>query len=152
VLFNPTTTLESPLENGFRTFTETKEYLPDPASQTVHPPNANQEEITAIICGEHRVNKDGDVIAGGGIWFGNNNERNHAIKLEEHLATRNSGELSALLLTAQTVPKHQVLNLVTRTERVIKDLTVDLDRWDHTGWLEHENTSVMKALVCELRQ
>ncbi|KAF9234528.1 hypothetical protein BU15DRAFT_52534 [Melanogaster broomeanus] len=152
VMFDPTTILDSPLENGFRSFVEIKEYLPNPARQTAPPPDATHEEIMVVTCGEHRINKDGDIIAGGGVWFGDNDERNRAIRVEEHLATHNSGELSVLLLTAQTIPKHHVLNLTTKTERVVEDLTINLDRWDHTGWLEHENRSVMKALVCELRQ
>ncbi|KAF9231095.1 hypothetical protein BU15DRAFT_68624 [Melanogaster broomeanus] len=135
-------------ESGFRVFSPIEHYPREPARQDPPPPYAAQETVTILTCGEHSIDQDG----GGGAWLQDGDVRNLSLRVEENMASRNSGEISVIMGMARLIPKHHTLNFVTKAKALIQDLTVDLQKWDCIGWLEHEDAGMMKPLVAALRQ
>ncbi|KIJ09912.1 hypothetical protein PAXINDRAFT_17028 [Paxillus involutus ATCC 200175] len=152
ILFDPSATTSPPIENAFSVFSSIGSYPPEPAHRGPPPPDRTHKEVIAITCGEYRIDDDGDIVAGGGARLTNENEQDLSLKVEEHLATRNSGEILVITKLVKCTPKHHTLNLIAKTEQLVKDLTIDLQKWDHIGWLEHEDAEIMKPLVAALRE
>ncbi|KIJ59330.1 hypothetical protein HYDPIDRAFT_100879, partial [Hydnomerulius pinastri MD-312] len=55
-------------------------------------------------------------------------------------------------MATRATSKHHILNIRTRSEQLVKDLTTELRRLDKIGWLDYEDADIMKSLVAELRQ
>jgi hypothetical protein len=50
-----------------------------------------------------------------------------AIKLPEHISSKNAGQLAAILETARNTPKHIPLLLKIESQSIIKDLSTHLN-------------------------
>ncbi|KAF8836027.1 hypothetical protein BDN67DRAFT_862306, partial [Paxillus ammoniavirescens] len=108
VIFNPNMSLQYPPENGLLIFGEHTHPLGEPAMQSVilqARRALRPQKAEIFLASEHRVDEDGEVVSGGGSWFGLNDTRNLSMQIPENLASKNSGLLSCMLSSTKTVPK-----------------------------------------------
>jgi len=73
------------------------------------------------------------------------------VRLPSTFNSNNAGEIAAVLITAQTVPKDMVLEIRTDSQYVIDQLTKNLGEIEDNGWIGVENAPLLRALVATLR-
>lgn len=96
------------LKDGFRI----NLYNPPPRDRRLfqepdnpHPPDT----MTVYTDGSARNNGNTNATAGIGIWYAENDPRNRALRLPQHLNTNNAAELMAILFVLQnTSPKTEI--------------------------------------------
>ncbi|KAF5320628.1 hypothetical protein D9611_013726 [Ephemerocybe angulata] len=88
--------------------------------------------------------------AGSGIWYGENEARNEAIRIPTAMASNNVGELVAALVAIQKNPRVQYLDIVSDSKYTIDALTTLLPRWADEGFTNCKNKSVLAAMYGEV--
>ncbi|KAG2088265.1 uncharacterized protein F5147DRAFT_587724, partial [Suillus discolor] len=150
-IFDPIFPSPDTLETGFRAFVKTQPQSTLPASQTTKPPGNPPQLINIVIAGTHQVNKDREYMSGGGAWISHDNPQNVSIKIPEPLAGPGAGEIGALLTVVTNLPKDAPIHCLIRSQKLRKDLTINLPRQEDAYWLEHPHKLLMTALVVSLR-
>ena len=76
---------------------------------------------------------------------------NMSVRLPSAFISNNAGEIAAILITVQTVPKDMALEIRTDSQYVIDQLTKNLGKIEDNGWVGVENAPLLRALVATLR-
>src|SRR5438876_8798310 len=92
-----------------------------------------------------------DAQAGSGIWYGENDLRNKALKMPGKTQSNQTSELYAVLQVARTTPKETPLMIKSDSEYAIKGLTENLTHWKDKGWIGVLNSKLFKATAAWLR-
>ncbi|KAG1760574.1 ribonuclease H-like protein [Suillus occidentalis] len=150
-LFDPTFPSPDSLEAGFRVFVKPTPPCTIPAKQSPKPPGVTPQLINVTITGAHIVDKDGDYIASGGAWLGQDDRRNAAIKMPPNLASPGAGEIGAFLAITSSLPKDAPLHVMIKSPKIRKDITINLRKQEDTDWIDHPDKELMIALVASLR-
>ncbi|KAF9455391.1 ribonuclease H-like domain-containing protein, partial [Collybia nuda] len=112
-----------------------------------------QVKIEVFTDGSCIDNGSKDAQAGCGLWYGQNDPRNQAIKLPPSVEqSNNSGEAVAVLVAAQTAPKNAELHIYSDSTFVIDGLTENLKDCENQGWIGRSNKEILKATAAHLRQ
>jgi len=74
-----------------------------------------------------------------------------SVRLPSAFISNNAGEIAAILITVQTVPKDMALEIRTDSQYVIDQLTKNLGKIEDNGWVGVENAPLLGALVATLR-
>jgi len=123
ILFDPNITTNS-IKDSFRIFTTNRENDQIPSHRVAQ--QAQAEEIVVYTDGSCINNGQEDAQAGSGIWYGENNPRNKALKVPGKAQSNQTGELYAVLHVARTTPKEIPLLIKSDSEYVIEGLTKNL--------------------------
>jgi ribonuclease HI len=152
ILFDPALPKLTSIEDGFRAFSNTTR-CEEPAHQAnLQRDHEINENLTIAIGGTHKVSNDGDIVAIGTLWYGQDDARNRTFKTPDNLASPEAGEWAAILEAAKTTPKHRKLELLINTPRLIKEMTTNLPRLEKSGWIQTPNSQLIKAVIAELRE
>ncbi|KAF5382437.1 hypothetical protein D9615_002719 [Tricholomella constricta] len=151
VAFNQNYTTGGGLTNGLRIFVNKETKTNVPATQT-HDDTEGDQVIEVWTDGSCIANGDEDARAGSGLWYGENDERNLAIRLPPNMEqSNNAGEATAILIAAQRAPPNATLHILSDSKIVIDGLTKNLTAWEDKGWIGVLNKDILKATVAQLR-
>lgn len=149
--FDPTVLLDGGLTAAFRTFTDPKATCREPALRRlgiVVP----QETVRAYTDGSCIHNGTDDATAGSGIFYGQDDQRNKAIKVPRNLPqTNNTGELIAALQLVRNTPNFAPLQIVADSKLLLDGLRKHHRRWEDDGFIGTPNAEIWRPLLAALR-
>ncbi|KAF5375493.1 hypothetical protein D9615_009178 [Tricholomella constricta] len=137
------------LANIFRIFTEGEHegQLPEILSQTDSGPY-----IQAATDGSCINNGQEDAVAGAGVFYAPEDERNMSIKVPTHFIQSNqTAELLALKEVAETAPTDSRLLLELDSKYVIQNVSSRLTRNENEGYINTPNAELIKLTIARLR-
>ncbi|KAI0812433.1 ribonuclease H-like protein, partial [Irpex lacteus] len=85
--------------------------------------------------------------AGAGIWFGKEDKRNIAIRVQDNLQSNNTGELTAILYVLQSTPKIIPLKIKSDSSYAINGIIWNSRKWEEKGWIGVDNKDLFKAIL-----
>ncbi|KAF5381553.1 hypothetical protein D9615_005523 [Tricholomella constricta] len=151
ITFNQNYITQDNLTNGIRVFINDKTQTNSPATP-IRDNTDNTPEIRVWTDGSCIANGDENARAGSGLWYGENDQRNLAIKLPLDMEqSNNSGEAAAILIAARNAPPNATLHIFSDSKIVIEGLTKNLNTWEDKGWIGISNRTILKATVAQLR-
>ncbi|KAH7917436.1 ribonuclease H-like protein, partial [Leucogyrophana mollusca] len=155
ILFDPTLTTKSSLEDCFRIFVPNKNTQSQPAwrIQEHQRPNNDENDITQIYTdGSCTNNGKQNAKSGSGIWFGPNDPRNTHIRTPGPNQSNQAGEITAVIVAAQICDPLKQLQILTDSKYVISGLTEYLKTWEDQGWIGTKNQKLFEAAAYQLRR
>ena len=148
ILFDPNITTNN-IRDSFRVFTTDKENDHLPSHREAQ--QAQLKEIVVYTDGSCTNNGQEDAQAGSGIWYGENDPRNTAIRVPGKVQSNQTGELYAILHVAKMTPKEAPIMIKSDSQYVIKGLTKNLTPWEDKGWIGTSNSELFKVTAAWLR-
>ncbi|KAG6824131.1 hypothetical protein H0H92_007892 [Tricholoma furcatifolium] len=150
-IFNPNVHTKDSLGKGFRVFTDiTRDSLSQP--RTAPTWSRSEDKVDAYTDGSCHANGSTEAIAGAGVWFGVNDERNIAIRLPGDIKnSNNTGEAAATLAAVNATPTDATLRIHTDSLITLESLTENLEHLDNDGWIGAANRQILRATVSRLR-
>jgi ribonuclease HI len=148
--FNNNITVEGPLANAFRIFTE------GPKSNALPPPDQDvsneEQQCTSVYTDGSCINNgDADAEAGAGIFFEIDDPRNRSIRIPGELTqTNQTGEIIAIKEAVENFPKDARLMLVSDSRTVLDGLNKYRECWESRGWIGTENGLELQALFARI--
>lgn len=88
---------------------------------------------------------------GSGIWYGNNDPQNTAIRVPGKKQTNQVGELMAILYVIRNTPGNQPLRIMSDSKFVIEGLTTYAQEWEEKDWVRIEHGTLFKCTMAWLR-
>lgn len=153
MVFDPTITDTGELTDVFRVFVDTE--LDPRRVATRRPPRpymVREEAVEVHTDGSCNANGGGNAAAGSGVWFGNADGRNLALRVPARLNQSNQvAEIYAVTAAAAVTPPFAPLHIVSDSKYVVDGLTIHLQKWERKGWLEVANAQAMREVVARLR-
>ena len=150
VLFNPTVTAHS-LSDCFRIFAAPKPKNPTPMHRTrLLAPLPTQ--LTVYTDGSCLLNGSNNARCGGGVWFADGHPLNRAICVPGRDQSNQAGEIAAVVVALQSVPRNTDLTIITDSQYVITTITNSLQSCEDAGWTNVPNASWFKAAVYAMRR
>jgi ribonuclease HI len=107
--------------------------------------------ITAYTDGSCSRITSNEAKAGCGVWFGDEDERNIALRMPSRLATNNAAELTAVIAAVSQTNPSVDLNIISDSSYVIKGLTKYLKNLEDIGWIDIKNHELFIAAAAALR-
>ena len=153
ILFDPSITSKNTLTECFRVFTDPRRISRIPAKRLISE-GTNQRHNTIEIYTDGACFNNGKQNArcGAGIWFGENDQRNLAIRTPGRHQSNQIGELTATILAIQTTPHFTPIKIKTDSTYVINGLTKYLLTWENQGWINIKNAKHFKKAAHLLRR
>ena len=153
ITFDPSITTKDDLSECFRVFT-------DPQRKTRHPAQRLQNNRADQRHNEIQVYTDGSCMnngkenarSGGGIWFGQDDPRNKAIRVPGKEQSNQIGEIAAVVAMLQDTPHFIPLEIVSDSMYVIDGLTTNLQKWEDKGWIGIQNAPWFRKAAFLLRR
>lgn len=151
LLFNPDIELKGSFKDGFRVF------VPDKGQVMIDHVDYSRRsqgpiQLTTVYTdGSCIGNGTVQAVAGAGLWYGNEDQRNEAIRLPAHLMqTNNTGEALAILRAMQTTPSENALKVISDSQIMIDSMTTYLEKNENDGWIGAANQILMRSLAAHL--
>ncbi|KAG2140057.1 ribonuclease H-like protein [Suillus clintonianus] len=113
---------------------------------------ANPQTITIHTDGSCFNNGKENARCGSGVWFGDNNQNNKALRIRGHQQSNQVGEVAAVLAGLQIVDPYTPIKFVTDSKYVIDGMTTHLQVWEDRGWIGIANKELLKATAYNLRK
>jgi ribonuclease HI len=153
ILFDPTITCKENLAECFRIFTKANA-ISDNLARRHNPqgPDSRHKKITVYTDGACFDNGKANARSGCGIWFGENDQRNTALRIPGPEQSNQVGEIAAVIIAASKTPTFQPLEIVSDSKYVINGLTTHLENWENKGWIEIKNANFFKKATYLLRK
>lgn len=130
--------------------TSTKKNVETPAKVV---PQLREDAIDVYTDGSCLGNGKNGATAGVGVYFGENDPRNLAERLEGEVQTNNRGELTALLRAMQIVPLTKDLRIFSDSKYSIECVTSWYKNWEKKGWKTSTGADVLNSdLVLAVRK
>jgi ribonuclease HI len=153
ITFDPSITSKMNLTECFRIFTDLQKISDLPATcHLTRPQVRGIQPITAYTDGACFNNGKGDAICGSGIWFGQNDHRNTALRVPGTSQSNQVGEICTIIMAAEKTPRYQPMIITTDSMYAINGLTAHLDDWEDKGWTEIKNAPFFKKAAYLLRK
>ena len=149
VLFNPSVTTRTSLEDCFRVFTD---HPPSnqPALRLNRPMNP-QPTLMLYTDGSCMNNGRQNTRSRAGVWHADNHPLNKAIRVPGPDQSNQTGELAGILVALQTAPQTAELTVVTDSQYAIKTLTCSLPDLEDASWANVPNAQWLQAIAYHLR-
>ncbi|KAF5313488.1 hypothetical protein D9611_008631 [Ephemerocybe angulata] len=110
-----------------------------------------EEEI--YTDGSCKKGDDNKMKAGSGIWFGDNDDRNIALRIPDTLSqTNNVAEASAILVALQETEDHIPIKICTDSQVTLTMIGKSLLQAEDTAWMNTKNREILEPLVATLRR
>jgi len=142
---------ETSLKNCFRVFTDKE---PPPQEMATRAPRSETFEnhpLEVYTDGSCINNGETTAQAGGGTWFGENDERNTGFRVPGPDQSNQTGELHAILHAIKTAPSDQALIIRTDSMYAVSGLTKNLEKWEDQGWQYSKHAELFKCIVAWIR-
>lgn len=152
IRFNPSITINGPLSNGIRVFTDPSARMnQQPWRQHTHP--EQNEPITVHTDGSCLHSGQQNATAGSGIWYGPDDPRNTALRVPNDLPqTNQTAELLAVWHAVKEAPLMSPLHIKSDSRYVIDGLTRNLESWEQRGLIRVANKQLFQATAGLLRR
>jgi ribonuclease HI/exonuclease III len=137
VTFDPTVTVKTSLSECFRTFVNKEQLCDEPAHRLLHPTtglDVAEEHVTVYTDGSCINNGRPDAKCGAGIWYGDGDERNQAVRVPGEEQSNQVGELAAVVVALQDIGTHAPITIVSDSKYVIDGFTKNLVKWENKGF------------------
>lgn len=121
------------------------------AARPPRPFGVEEEAVEVYTDGSCVRNGTASAIAGSGVWFGSNDERNAGERVPYDVQSNQTGEVYALILAEQRVAPFAPLHFVTDSKYVVDGLTLHLRKWEERGWIGVANADVFRDVAAALR-
>ncbi len=151
VIFNPTVSSAGSLAAILRLFVPTTGRM-SPARRPPRPFSIPQTDVEVFTDGSCQENGSGNARAGAGLWFGNDDPRNRALRVPGTKPSNQTGEMFAVAAATDVVPPFVPLHLVTDSRYVSDGLTVHAENWEKKGWYGVANAEVIQDVLARLRR
>lgn len=151
VTFNPSIRTATDLGACFRIFTNHETKCRNPASRPAPQQQANHRKTVVYFDGSCIVNSEGEASAGSGIWYGEEDERNTALRIESDNPTHQIGELAGVCWAVKNEPPQIPLHLIGDSKYVIEGLTKNLPKWEARGYIGVAHKEMFRAAAAALR-
>ena len=96
------------------------------------------------------INKNGEASATGGLWYGENDEWNIALRIDSKNPSCQIGELAGVCWAIKREPLHTKLHLIWSSKLVIQGLTTNLPKWEAKGFIRTTHKDISKATAAAL--
>ncbi|KAI0677754.1 hypothetical protein C8Q78DRAFT_961890, partial [Trametes maxima] len=113
ITFDPSVAVSGPIANAFRVFVRNDDKTSKAALRGVRHHEIPEEETEVYTDGSCDANGDAEAAAGCGVWFGNNDPRNMAVRLPHPDQTNQAAEVYAVTLACRSVPPFAPLHIVS---------------------------------------
>ncbi len=150
VLFDPSVTDDAQLAALFRVFV-TSNNRNTAARRPPRPFAICAEEVEVFTDGSCTNNGLGDARAGAGVWFGDDDPRNLALRVPGGTQSNQTGEIFAIAAAVEATPPFATLHVVTDSKYVADGLTVHAASWERRGWLGVANSDLLRDVLARLR-
>lgn len=121
---------------------------PAPIAQTAEAPEP--EHVTLYTDGSCQNNGTADARCGSGIWYGEGDPRNKALRIKTRHQSNNVGELAAVLVAMQSHQNAKALRIVSDSQYTIDVLTKHAQQWLDEGFSKVANKEIVASMVGEL--
>ena len=153
ILFDPSITSRNDLTECFRVFTDPELISRNPAKRQISDgPNLRHERLEVYTDGACYNNGKLNAKCGGGVRFGQNDERNLAISTPGNHHSNQIGELTATIATLRATPHFIPMKIITDSLYVIDGLTKHLPTWENIGWISIKNAQLFKKAAHLLKR
>jgi len=88
---------------------------------------------------------------GSGVWFGQDDPRNRALRIPGDTQSNQVGKIAAVIAALETVPPYQPLKIMTDSKYMIEGLTTHLETWENNGWIGIKNTRLFRKAAHLMR-
>jgi ribonuclease HI len=85
-----------------------------------------------------------DAKCGSGVWVGPNHERNTTVRVPGPLQSGQTGEIAAILIAVESVPRFWPITIITESKYAINGLTKHLHTWEDNGWIGIKNMAFFR--------
>ena len=143
--------VEKSLGECFRVFTTNTLPPHQIAERAPRTANFDLPPMTVYTDGSCLNNGESTASAGSGVWFGENDMRNAALKTPGPDQSNQTGELYAVLHALSTSPKDRALIIRTNSKYVITGLTTQLAKWEDQGWIHSKHAELFKTITAWTR-
>ena len=109
------------------------------------------EEITIYTDGACLNNGKKNARCGSGVWFGNEDPRNKAVRIPGEDQSNQVAEIAAIIIALESVPPYQPIKIITDSKYVIEGLTTHLETWEDDGWIGIKNANLFKKATHLIR-
>ncbi|KAJ7936664.1 ribonuclease H-like domain-containing protein, partial [Mycena leptocephala] len=132
--FDSGVTTNGTLADAFRIFTQGYENSAHTAPDTRFVPN-QAPEVTVYTDGSAIDNNTDNVKTGAGVYFGEDDPRNMAIRIPRAPGPSNQvGEIIAIKEAIETAPLNAPLKIFSDSKYAIDGLTKNLQKWQDEGF------------------
>ncbi|KAF9464942.1 hypothetical protein BDZ94DRAFT_1160912 [Collybia nuda] len=107
--------------------------------------------MTIFINGAYNLTEHGEATSGGGAWIQENSNRNLSIRINDTLASKDSGELTTILESSYQITSGTQITFIIQSPTILKNLTINLASQESRGWINTQDKTLYKAIVAELR-
>ena len=155
IIFDPTITTRNSLDECFRVLAENPDALPQPAYRLSNPRREQgQPTNPTVVFTDGSCEKNGklDAICGSGIWFGENDPRNQAIRTPGQQQSNQIGEIVAIIVALQQTDPTSPLTIISDSRYAIDGLTKHLGTWEDNGWVNIKNAEWLQLAAYHLRR
>ncbi|KIM70399.1 hypothetical protein SCLCIDRAFT_56986, partial [Scleroderma citrinum Foug A] len=83
---------------------------------------------------------------GGGMWFADGHPLNRAICVPGRDQLNQTGEIAAVIVALQSVPRNADLTIVTNSQYVIMTITHSLQTYEDSGWTNIESKQMSEVM------
>lgn len=126
-------------------------YYPPPRNCRLYrPPDDPPDILTVYMDGSTKNNGTTEATAGIGIWYGEDDSRNRALRLPQSLNRNNAAELMAILYVLQNTAPKTELEIQTDSQYSIDQITKHLHKNIQQGWIGVANREVISAIAAWL--
>ena len=152
ILFDPTITCKKNIAECIRIFTNPARTANRPAKRYKHHSQIPRcREVIVYTDGACLNNGKKNAKCGSGVWFGERNPKNLAIRIPGETQSNQIGELAAIIAAANATEPYQPLKIITDSEYVIEGLTTHLENWENEGWIGIKNANLFRKAAHLLR-
>ncbi|KAJ7836739.1 ribonuclease H-like protein [Mycena leptocephala] len=111
----------------------------------------SENPVKIFISGATIKNPEGTKSAGGGVWYGTNDDRNIALRMPEHTPSATSAEIHAALEAVQRADPETALKIFSTAKSLRNAMVRDLGKWEDRGWIGIADKMALQALAACLR-
>jgi len=149
VVSNQTETTD--LEASIRIFTDAKDTVEDiEQNESMGEQNPGNETIV-YTNGSCLNNGTAEARVGSGIWFGNDDPRNMAIRVPGEKQSNQIGELLAILYAVRTAPRNILLRIQSDSKFAIEGLTKHALVWEAKDWMGVKHGKLFRCTTAWIR-
>jgi ribonuclease HI len=153
ILFDPSMTCKTDLAECFRIFIDPNRTSTEPARRTeTRGTHLRIQEATVYTDGACTNNGKANAKCGSGIWFGPNHNKNKAFRVPGEAQSNQVGELVAIIVAIEDVPKNQPLKIITDSRYAIEGLTTHLGPWEDQGFIGIKHANLFKRAAFLLKK
>ena len=139
------------LQHSIRIFTDRGGMEETIAPQTTEDGALPDGDLVVYTDGSCIGNGTADARAGSGVWYGDNDPRNTAIRVPGRKQSNQIGELLAVLYVVQNTPGNQPLRICSDSKFAIEGLTKYARRWEAKDWIGVAHGQLFKCTTAWLR-